>query len=454
MRLVDLPRTGSFRLALLFLLLFGVSSAVLFGFLYIQTQQFIIANIDNWLDREAPAPFHTPLPELRSHFDAHAANASGRLERIFTLYSEAGQVLAGDPLPMPKEVGAFDMPFDFSVPTPKVLLRYRGIAHRFPGGETALIAQNMHEPREFDEAFISTMVWGGLLTALLGLAGAAIVGTGTVKRLDAVALAIQKIVSGDLSRRLPTHGTSGDLDRLAHVVNGMLDDIERLMHDVKGVCDGIAHDLRTPLTRILAGLERAQRRATTPDEYAEVVDDAIIEIRCVLRTFSAMLRIAELEDSARRAGFARVDVEQVAQDVVEYYEPVAEERRIEMRLERRSDGPFILQGDASLLFDAIANLVDNALKYTPAGGNVTAELEHVEGCIVIAVRDTGCGIPSGEREAVLRRFYRSEESRHTPGNGLGLALVAAVARLHNLNLTIEAAAPGSRITLSQQTSPA
>ena len=373
MRLIDLPRTGSFRVALLFLALFGAASAVLFGFLFLQTHRFIIANVDAWLDREAPETFGSPLADIESRFAAHAASNRGS-EHVFALYGAEGRLLTGDPLPMPAPIAVFDRPFDFKVRTNDNHKRYRGVAHKLAGGETVLIAQDMHEAREFDEAFIGTVVWGGVLTAGLGLLGATLVGAGTVRRLDGVALAIQRIVSGDLSRRLPSHGTSGDFDRLAHVVNGMLDDIERLMHDVKGVADGIAHDLRTPLTRILAGLERAQRRASSPAEYAAAIDDAIFEIRGVLKTFSALLRIAELEDGARRAGFSNVDLRQVANDVAEFYEPVAEEKEVELHLACCGAGPYTLNGDASLLFDAIANLVDNAIKFTPPHGSVTVEV--------------------------------------------------------------------------------
>ncbi|MDB5360331.1 MAG: histidine kinase [Rhodospirillales bacterium] len=452
MRLIDLLRTGSFRLALLFLALFGIASMVLFGFLYLQTHEFVIANIDAWLGREAPKPFRSSVAEIERSFAAHAANNQG-MEHVFVLYGPDGQILAGNPLPMPTDIATFDRPFNFQTQAEERRMRHRGIAHRMEGGDIVLIAQDMYETREFDEAFISTMLWGGALTVGLGLLGATLVGAGTARRLDDVALAIQRIVSGDLSRRLPSRGTAGDLDRLAHVVNGMLDDIERLMHEVKGVADGIAHDLRTPLTRILAGLERAQRRAASPEAYAAAIDDAIFEIRGVLKTFSALLRIAELEDGARRMGFSAVDLRQVARDVIEFYEPVAEEKEILLQLSCTDSGPIMLNGDASLLFDAMANLIDNAIKFTPARGRVTVELDHAAEGIVIGIKDTGHGIAAPEREAVLRRFYRSEQSRHTPGNGLGLALVSAIARLHDLTLAIEDASPGCCITL-RQTRPA
>lgn len=447
MRLVDLPRTGSFRLALLFLTLFGVASAVLFGFLYLQTERFLLAGIDNWLEREAPARFDADLPEVRRLFTLHAADNRGNMERIFVLYAPEGRRLAGDPLPLPDTLETSGKPFFMTARRGSKVLRYRGVARRYPSGEVAIIAENLHESREFDEAFISTAAWGALITAVLGLGGATIVGLGAVRRFDAVADAIQEIVRGDLSRRLPARGTSGDLDRLVHVVNGMLDDIERLMQDVKGVCDGIAHDLRTPLTRILAGLERSQRRAETREDYALAVDDAIVELRGVLRTFTAMLRIAELEDGARRSGFSQVDLPLILADVVDYYDPAAEEKGLTLTTAFDTEGRCTLNGDASLLFEAFANLIDNAIKFTPAGGHVVVELKYRAGGLEVAVRDTGCGIPAEEREAVFQRFYRAEHSRSSPGNGLGLTLVKAIAHLHNMTVRIDALTPGARVAL-------
>jgi signal transduction histidine kinase len=263
-----------------------------------------------------------------------------------------------------------------------------------------------------------------------------------------VARAIQRIVSGDLSERLPAQGRTDDLGRLAHVINGMLADLERLVQEVKGVCDNIAHDLRTPLTRLLAGLERTRRRAGSEQEYADAIDAAIVEIREVLTTFAALLRISEVESGARRAGFTDADLSAVIADTVELYEPVAESKGIRLVCRLPDNQPVLLRGDPSLLFEATSNLVDNAMKFTPPGGTVTVRAFVSAGMAGFEVSDTGPGISAGEAASVLRRFYRSEASRHTPGSGLGLALVAAVARLHNMELSISEGGPGCRITLA------
>jgi signal transduction histidine kinase len=292
------------------------------------------------------------------------------------------------------------------------------------------------------------MLSGGLVVLVLGLVGGMMVGAGAAGRIESVTQAIERIIDGDLSGRLPSGRRGGDLNRLIRVVNRMLDENERLMREVKGVTEDIAHDLRTPLTRLLAGLERAHRRAGSVDEYAAAVDEAIAETKGVLATFGALLRIAEIEAGARKAGFARLDLDIVVADVAELYEPVAESKGIGFSRESdRGNSGVEIAGDPSLMFEAIGNLVDNAIKFTPAGGRVTLRTFEASDRLGVEVSDTGPGIPESERDAVLRRFHRVEKCRHTPGSGLGLSLVAAVAKLHGLNLAIEDARPGCRVRL-------
>ena len=452
MRLTDLPRTTSFRLALLFLLLFGAASLLLFGFLYRETNGYLMRMANDWLSREqlgfAQMDEAGFLDRLRAHVVADSA-----VERPFSLFDASGHWIAGNRLDVSPSLVVsvpLDRPFDFTVVGNGQTLDYRGMIHRGPWGNLLLIAQSASEADRFDAVLIHALFVGGLVTGFLGLFGAAIAGADAVRRIDAVTDTTQRIVAGDLSQRLPVHGRTGDLDRLAHVINGMLDEIERLIQEVKGVCDSIAHDLRTPLTRLLAGLERARRRAQSTDDFATAVEDASIETRAVLQTFSAMLRISEVKSGARRVGFTSVDLAQVVTDVVEFYEPLADEKGIS--LVWQPDGiTATLPGDSSLLFEAVGNLIDNAIKFTPSGGHIEVRILS-DPRVGVEVRDTGPGIPSEERDAVLRRFYRLEQSRNAPGSGLGLALVSAVARLHGMDLVITDANPGCRITLVRTTS--
>lgn len=446
MRLSDLRRTTSFRLALLFLALFGAASLTLFGFLYWQTAGYLKGGTDEWLAREIRSLVAASPSQLIEHLQEHAAH-DPEANRPFALFDAAGNKVEGNLANLPTSSLPSDRPFDFSLNRGGEAVPFRGVARRLPSGDIVLVSQNVREMHEFRELLVGAMGWGGLLVLIMGLAGATAIGAGSVRRIDEVTGAIERIVKGNLAGRLPTRGTAGDLDRLVDVVNGMLDDIERLMHEVKGVSDAVAHDLRTPLTRLLAGLERAGRRAASVDEYAAAVDEAIGETKAVLSTFGAMLRISEVEDGARRAGFKTLDLAAIAADVTEFYQPLAEAKAVWFSLKDESGGSARIAGDPSLLFEAIGNLVDNAIKFTPSGSRVTVRVFCENERLGIIVADTGPGIPAEEREAVLRRFYRAERSRHTSGSGLGLSLVAAVARLHGLDLVIEDAKPGCSVTL-------
>ncbi|WP_235851012.1 sensor histidine kinase [Paraburkholderia piptadeniae] len=370
-----------------------------------------------------------------------------RRQRPFGLFDPAGHRIAGGyPGNLPP-IPYFDKPFAMRLEVMPGRPPARCIAARLSEARVALQCQNTRDLDHFDEELLHALLSAGVLTLSAGLLGAVLIGVGAMRRLDAVTESIRSIVAGDLSRRLPVHKRNDDLDRLVRVVNGMLDEIERLMHEVKGVCDAIAHDLRTPLTRLIASLERAQRRTMTEAEYRTTIDDVITEAIGIQRTFNAMLRISEIESGARRENFAGVDLAFVAADVFEFYEPAAEERMLSFTLHRDEAASFEMQGDANLLFEAVANLTENAIKFARAGGHVQLELfRDIEG-MGIRVIDDGPGITPEEREAVLRRFYRGEASRHTPGSGLGLSLVNAVAGMHGMVVRFEDAQRGCRIAL-------
>ena len=445
MPLRDLPRASGFRLGLFFLALVLAAYLILFGFIYWRTAGYLHGEVDVWLKREMAARIASGEAALRQAVEDHLRlDPAGR--RPFVLFDAEGHWLAGNPASLPAPLRRLDRPFNFTLPRDNAPEPFRGIVHRLASGDIFLVAQDMRDIHEFRDLLLGAMVSGAALVLVIGLGGAGAVGAGAVSRIDAVTRAIERIVTGDLSERLPGGGTGGDLARLILVVNRMLDQIERLMREVKGVTEDIAHDLRTPLTRLLAGLERTRRRATTADAYAITVDEAIAETKGILATFSALLRIAEVEGGARRAGFTRLDLNTVAADVAEFYEPVAEGKGISLTLER-GGAPAEIAGDPSLLFEAISNLVDNAIKFTPPGGRVAMRTFADGGRLGVEVSDDGPGIAKTEREAVLRRYYRAEKSRHTQGSGLGLSLVAAVARLHGLELEIDDAMPGCRVSL-------
>jgi signal transduction histidine kinase len=285
------------------------------------------------------------------------------------------------------------------------------------------------------------------LTLLLATACGTALNIMSNRRIRAIGETSREIMAGQLNRRLPTRGTHHDLDRLATIVNTMLDEIERLVDEVRGVCAGIAHDLRTPMTHLRAGLERARRRSHKPEDYAAAIDAAIGESDVVLGRFSALLRIAEIEAGDRRASFQAVSLAAVLRDVAELYEPLAEHDGLSMQI--HADTPVWVNGDVDLLFGAIENLLDNALKFTPEGGTITLTARVHAGFPMLEIADTGPGIAAAEREAVLRPFYRSAAARAemAVGHGLGLSLVAAIARVHDARIDISDNQPGCRIEL-------
>src|SRR4029077_3765519 len=264
------------------------------------------------------------------------------------------------------------------------------------------------------------------------------------RRIEEVNSKIQRVVAGELRERLPARGTNDPFDKLAALVNGMLDEIEVLVRRLAGVGDDIAHDLRTPLTRVRVSLERARLKAGSLDELRASVDKAIVGLDQSLAIITALLRIAEIEHSRQVDGFRDVALAELVREVGDLYEPIAEDKKVDFAVKAKEDA--IVHGDRDLLFEAVANLVDNAVKFTPQGGRVELALLRREGETVIRVRDTGPGIPEIEREAVTKRFYRSDKSRRTEGLGLGLSLVAAIVKLHGFEFAI-AAGPGCTVEI-------
>lgn len=252
-------------------------------------------------------------------------------------------------------------------------------------------------------------------------------------------------MAGQLSKRLAVRGSNDDFDKLARIVNEMLDEIERLMLQAKGAGEDIAHDLRTPLTRLRGRLERALSAATATTEVAVHLGTAIEDIDQILGAITAILRIAEVDHGLRRAGFREVDLVDVVREAIDLYEPIAEEKGIAIDVRVARVGA--VMGDGDLLFEAVANLLDNAIKFTPSNGRVEVFVE--EGTLgpSIRVADGGPGIPAADFSKVVRRFYRADRSRQTPGTGLGLSLVASIVRLHGFGLVLEDREAGCCIEL-------
>ena len=305
------------------------------------------------------------------------------------------------------------------------------------------MGRNLRDLDEMRAAVVRAVAWGAGVTVALAVAGAWWMRRSVAARIESINRTSRRIMEGALSERIESHGSGDEFDELVANLNAMLERIETLMDDVRRVSDNVAHDLRTPLGRLRTRLERL-RDAAGEGAPAALADAALDEADRMLATFNALLRIARIETGRRRHAFRRTDLAAVGNDVAELYAPLAEARGIALR---HSGIEAPVDADADLLFQSLANLLDNAIKYTPEGGAVTLQVTSDDDTVTAVVADTGPGVPPGEREAVLRRFYRLEPARGAPGSGLGLSLVAAVARLHDAALTLGDNAPGLVVRL-------
>jgi signal transduction histidine kinase len=435
-RLPDFIRTTTFRWA------FGVAGAfvlctlLLFAFVYWQTAAYMTSSYDNLLTGETRLiAADTPERQLeRIDFRLHD---DPRRIRIAALFGADGHRIAGNMESLPA-----GLPPD--VPTNAKVVRLDGdnretqhvrlVVHPLPDGNVLALGRNNEEIEEIAEIVGRALALGLLPAFLLAIVIGMVLSLRALERLSDVNRRIQRIVAGDLRERLPARGSEDPFDQLAVSVNRMLGDIEALIHEIAGVGNDIAHDLRTPLTRVRMKLERGRAHAKTLGDLQTVTDQAIAGLDQALAIVTALLRIAEIEHSRRLERFSEVALAPLLREVGDFYEPIAEDKQVTLRVEAADAAS--VHGDRDLLFEAVANLVDNAVKFSPAGGHVDLALLRRDGETVIRVSDSGPGIAENEREAVTKRFYRSDKSRCTQGLGLGLSLVVAVANLHGFRFTI------------------
>jgi signal transduction histidine kinase len=459
--MVRLLRTNAFRLAAIYFGLFAVSVSALLVFIYFSTADFI--------ERQTEATIDAEITGLREQY--RERGLTGLIEiiraRVAAQHSDTALYLVTDPTLQPLAGNISGWPG--AVPQRPTRISFpvhskgehggddsdTALAAVFPlqGGYLLLVGRDLHDARVFRSRITETLAWAALLTLALGVVGGLFMTRNMLRRVEAVNRTSARIIHGDLSQRVPLAGSGDEFDQLAGNLNAMLDQIERLMAGMRQVTDNIAHDLRTPLARLRARLEVTLLERPDAQRYAEALRETIAEADRLLGTFNALLSIAEAEAGSRRHTMAVVDVAEIARAVAELYEPAAEEKGL--RLEVLDGGRLPVRGDRHLLSQAIANLLDNALKYTPSGTVTLSTRESAEG-VRIEVADRGPGVPADRREAVFDRFVRLEGSRSTPGNGLGLSLVRAVATLHGGAAWLEDNNPGVRavITLPRAEAPA
>jgi signal transduction histidine kinase len=320
-----------------------------------------------------------------------------------------------------------------------------------PGDWFLLVGQDTDQFTDFQDGIVDIAAWslGGMF--LLVVLGGRAVSASMLRRLNAIGDASGEIVRGNLGRRIALRGSGDEFDHLSANLNAMLDRIQALMENLRQVSNDIAHDLRTPLTRLRHGLEGARDKAQSPAEFRAALETALGETDEILATFGALLRIAQIESGTRRAAFTAVDLSGVVTALAETYAPVAEDRR--HAFATRVDPGITVRGDRSLIVQMLANLIENAIRHTPPETAIALDLTMGARGPLIRVRDDGPGVPESERRKVFRRFYRLDASRTTPGNGLGLSLVAAIADLHRIVVALEDATPGLRVTLQFPSDP-
>lgn len=452
MRIVSFLRTTTFRLALLYAGLFCASFIGIFAAVYWAT--------DALATRERQKVITADVESLRGVYEQQGLKGLGD-----ALLQRTGPGLAGDSIyilatpdlepiagnakswPTAAEANGAWMTFgidrsEFGDSEP-----HRAQALHvtlLPVGYHLLVGRDMRSQERFQEALASAFFAALVVIVALGVVEGLVMSRAILGRIDAINQAAERIMHGGVKHRMPVRGRHDEFDRLSENLNRMLDEIERLLGSIRAVTNNIAHDLRSPLNRLRNRLETALGESDAA-QRADTIERAIGEADDLLATFNALLSIADAEAGTSRGNLLPVDLVALSQDVAELYEPLVEEQGLV--LEKSIAGPATVSGNRQLLFQAIGNLIDNATKYGAAGGRVSLTVQTGSGGPEVVVADRGPGIPAADREHVLERFVRLDSSRSTPGNGLGLSLVAAIARLHNAVLRLDDNHPGLKVTL-------
>ncbi len=443
-------RTESFRLTAIFVALITGAMLILMVLIYaIMHQAFrteFLAAADN------------DLTSIRKGYDAEGVSEAKEVigQRLFKtgasdfflLQDASGRKLAGNLPAMAPKLGAQSFPVPPSLlnkdENPEVH-QIIGKGAMLAPGLYAFAGRDLHLAHATEEKVIGTFGWVLAATILLALLGGAVLSNSFLGRMDAITRTCRAIMAGRMSHRIPERGTRDEFDRLTHTINEMLDRIGALMENVQQISSDIAHDLRTPLTRLRHQLELARSEATNVEQYARAVDRAIAESDTILATFAALLRIGQIEGGANGRAFEPVDLSGLMGELAEIYKPAAEDAGY--ALDARIAPGIGIDGDRTMLSQVFVNLIENALAHTPPGTRITVGLEKADGRVAASVADSGPGIPECERARVFRRFYRLEAGRSTPGSGLGLSLAAAIAHYHGATVELGDNDPGLRVSV-------
>lgn len=451
LQLPPLLRATTFRLALSYLGIFTVSAMALLALVSWSTSVFIEWQVQETVEAEA-----TGLSEqyrarsIRGLAEVIAGRASEDLDRraVYLLTGPGGVRIAGNLYGWPAEEIDSAGWIRFTIErmgSENFATEVLGRTYFLPDDHQLLVGRSLHEAKRVKSAINRALGWGLALTILLGIVGGYFTSRHLLQRVEAMNRTAQRIIGGDMKSRMKVTGTRDEFDQLSAGFNEMMDEIERLVESIRTVTDNVAHDLRTPLNRLRSRIDVALLSENDCDSLRRTLEETLAEADNILATFNAILTIANAESGQRLHSFEPLDPARLAEDVTELYEPLAEEKNVSLRCQAQAG--LELAGDRHLLFQALANMVDNAVKYTPEGGAVQVEVTEAHGHVEIAVADSGPGIPADQHSRVLERFVRLDSTRTTPGNGLGLSLVNAVARLHGAGLSLEDNRPGLRLIL-------
>ena len=452
MLVAETLRSSTFKVALICIVLFGAVVMALFGYVYFSAASYVLTLADRGIDVDRGTLLRAyekggsdGLISVIEEFiaDRHLD------DRVYLLTDPSFEAIAGNLARWPAVLAGRGGRGDFDArdwkPEAADRPTLRAAFETLPDGSHLLVGKDISDLDRLAHKIYLALAAVLLLIFVLAVVAGVTVTRRTVGRIEAINATSRAIMQRGLGERVPVHSSHDEWDQLAENLNSMLDRIEVLVGEVRQVTDNVAHDLRTPLTRMRGRLERA---IGTPRDAAadqSLIGNTLGDLDDVLRMFSSLTRISQIETTSRTEAFRPVDLVEISESVVELYDAAAENKDVSLKV--IGERPVVITGDRDLLFDAVANLVDNAIKHGREAGQVTVELNHGETDAVIAVADDGPGIPVEERQHVFRRFYRLERSRRTPGNGLGLSLVAAVARLHEARIRLLDNAPGLKVEL-------
>ena len=453
MLLAKTLRSTTFRLALISIGMFGAVVIALFGYVYWSTTTFVLSRSDSVIEAEQAM--------LRHAYDVSGRDAliqaiddregAARLKGgIYLLASKSFVPVAGNLKEWPSALNGAKkwVEFKSTAVAPSAGASqslFRAKSETLPDGFHLLVGRDISDLGRFADQIYAALAVTILLIFVLAAVASVSVTRRTVGRIESINTTSRSIMESGLGRRIPLRGTEDEWDHLAQNLNSMLERIEGLMSEVKQVSDSVAHDLRTPLTRMRGRLEKACIEKSASDRDQPLINETIADLDDVLRMFSSLTRISHIEATDQKIAFRRVNLHEMATAVGDLFDASAESKG--GRVEVIGDRSVCISADRDLLFDAVSNLVENAIKHGRDGGVVIVSVEHKDGHAILSIADDGPGIPPDEIEHVFKRFYRLERSRSMPGNGLGLSLVAAVVRHHGARIALSDNRPGLKVEL-------